>query len=51
MAKRLITQDYKEIVFESLKIPESDFHNYYLVSLVFIFDNVFIKDYFDYTPS
>ncbi len=30
MQKRLITKDYEEIVLESLKIPESDFHNYYL---------------------
>ena len=30
MLKRLITKDYEEIVLESFKIPETDFHNYYL---------------------
>jgi hypothetical protein len=30
MKKRLITNDYEEIIFESLKIPKTDYHNYYL---------------------
>ena len=30
MKKRLITRDYEQIVFESLKIPKKDCFNYYL---------------------
>lgn len=30
MAKRLLTKDFKSIVFETFNMPESDFHNYYL---------------------
>ncbi len=30
MGKRLLNQDYKDIVFEALKMSEYDFYNYYL---------------------
>jgi hypothetical protein len=42
MGKRLLTKDYQDIVFESFKLPEIDYYNYYL--------NIVEKNY-QYNPD